>query len=215
MLGDTKDEPVFTMKNNTQKLITFINSLDNFEYLSSADGNYKHMGATVVDGILQSGLNYKTVVKPRVISVLTNYPTCTTTSSFKKTCAENGIKNIIFWKDDKKPNLITTLLAFLEAEKIETCQQFSNWLNKETNIIKLREIKGIGPKTVDYFKILVGQESIAIDVHLKHFVKMAGIELSNYDEIKNLIANAANRLKIKPSVLDHSIWNYMAEKKIK
>lgn len=201
------------MENNTQKLIDFINSLDSFEYFSNIDGNYKHMGATIVDGILQSGLNYKNVVKPRVISVLANYSTYTTTSSFQKICAEKGIKNIISWKNDKKPNLITTLLSFLESEKIETCQQFSSWLDQEKNTIILQEIKGIGPKTVDYFKILLGQESIAVDIHLKHFVQMAGIKLSNYDEIKNLITEAANYLKIKPSLLDHSIWNYITETK--
>lgn len=201
------------MDNNTLKLIEFINSLDNFEYLSSLDGNYDHMGATIVDGVLQSGLNYKTIVKPRVMSVLTNYPKQKKTSSFKKICTEKGIKNIISWKNDRKPDLIITLLSFLEAEKIETCCQFSNWLNQEKNTIKLQKIKGIGPKTVDYFKILVGQESIAVDIHLKHFVQMAGISLSSYDEIKKLITDVATHLKIKPSMLDHSIWNYMSEKK--
>ena len=201
------------MVNNTQKLVDYIESLNDFEYIQNIDGNYEHMGATIVDGVLQSGLNYKTVVKPRVVSVLTNFPTHTTISSFQSLCEEKGIKNVIAWKDDKKPNLILTLLSFLKAEKVETCQQFSTWLDQEQNVHKLRAIKGIGPKTIDYFNILLGKQAIAVDVHLKHFVQMAGIRLFNYDEIKNLIMEVADHLNIKPSLLDHSIWKYMADSK--
>ncbi len=201
------------MTDNTQKLIDFIESLDGFEFVTNIDGNYQHIGATIVDGILQSGLNYETVVKPRVVSVLANFPSHTTTSSFQAVCEEKGIKNIISWNNDKKPNLIMLLLSFLKTENVETCQQFSIWLDQEQNIHKLRTIKGIGPKTIDYFNSLLGKETIAVDVHLKRFVKMAGIEFSDYDEIKNVITKAANHLDISLSLLDHSIWNYMVERK--
>ena len=174
--------------------------------MSNIDGNYEHMGATIVDGILQAGLKYETVVKPRVISVLEKYPNHATTSSFKTVCKEQGIKNIISWKNDKKPNLIMLLLSFLQSEQVETCQQFSTWLDQENNILKLRSIKGIGPKTIDYLNILLGKETIAVDIHLKRFVQMAGIDLSNYDKTKNVITETANHLNISPSLLDHSIW---------
>jgi len=201
------------MADNTKKLVDFIEALNGFEYVSNIDGNYENMGATIVDGILQAGLKYETVVKPRVLSILEKFPNHTTTSSFITVCKEQGIKNIISWKNDKKPNLIMLLLSFLQSEQVETCQQFSTWLEQENNIIKLRSIKGIGPKTIDYLKILLGKETVAVDIHLKRFVQMAGIELSNYDEIKTVITETANHLNISPSQLDHSIWKYMAERK--
>ena len=201
------------MADNTKKLVDFIEALNGFEYVSNSDGNYEHMGAIIVDGILQAGLKYETVVKPRVIFILEKYPNNTTTSSFITVCKEQGIKNIISWKNDKKPNLIMLLLSFLQSEQVETCQQFSTWLEQENNILKLRSIKGIGPKTIDYLKILLGKETVAVDIHLKRFVQMAGIELSNYDEIKTVITETANHLNISPSQLDHSIWKYMAERK--
>lgn len=203
----------FPMDKNTEILVGYILSLEDFEYAPNIDNNYEHMGATIVDGILQSGLNYKNVVKPRVESVLANYSNHKTTSAFLAICAREGIKNIISWKDDRKPDLIIALLFFLRDESIETCQQFSEWLNQDIHVTKLKRMKGIGPKTVDYFKILLGQENIAVDVHLKRFVQMAGIDLSGYDEIKKLIGEAANQINIETSLLDHSIWKYMAERK--
>jgi len=83
------------MADNTKKLVDFIEALNGFEYVLNIDGDYEHMGAIIVDGILQAGLKYETVVKPRVISVMEKYPNHTTTSSFKTLCKEQGIKNII------------------------------------------------------------------------------------------------------------------------
>ncbi|MBI9046989.1 MAG: hypothetical protein JEZ06_21055 [Anaerolineaceae bacterium] len=201
------------MNTNTKKLINYINSLQDFEIISVIDGAYQHMGATLVDGVLQSGLNYKTVVEPRVEHVLATYPNKKTTSEFSELCKKEGIKNIITWNDDRKPNLILTLVSLLQNENVETCQEFSIWLKDVQNTSKLHAIKGIGPKTIDYFKILVGQESVAVDVHLTRFIQLAGIQLSGYEEIKALISKASIELGIKESVLDHSIWKYMSERK--
>ncbi|MBI9045526.1 MAG: hypothetical protein JEZ06_13635 [Anaerolineaceae bacterium] len=201
------------MENNSQKLVNYIYSIQDFKIVTGIDGAYQHMGATLVDGVLQSGLNYKTVVKPRVDKVLANYPNEKTTSEFSDLCKKEGIKNIITWKDDRKPNLILTLISLLQRENVETCQEFSVWLNDDQNTKKLQTIKGIGPKTIDYFKILVGQESVAVDVHLNRFIQLAGIQLSEYEEIKALISKTSNVLGIKQSILDHSIWKYMSEKK--
>lgn len=200
------------MRDNSKKLVDFINSLEGFEFDSEIDDNYQHIGATLVDGVLQAGLKYKTVVKPRVDFILSSYSGYKTTSSFLNLCIKEGIKNIISWKDDKKPDLIMTLLLFLKNEGIETCQEFSSWLNDSHNSKKLRSIKGIGPKTIDYFKILLGQESVAVDTHLKKFIQTANIELSDYEEIKMVITKAAIILGVKASVLDHSIWKFMSEK---
>ena len=200
------------MQNNSKKLVDFINSLEGFKFDSEAGGNYQHIGATLIDGVLQAGLNYKTVVKPRVDIVLSTYPDHKTTSMFLNLCIEEGIKKIISWKDDRKPDLIMTLLLLLQKEGVETCREFTFWLNDGQNRDKLRSIKGIGPKTIDYFKILLGQESVAVDVHLKKFILLANIELSGYEEIKTLITKSANILGVKVFVLDYSIWKYMSNK---
>ena len=105
------------MNDFSKKLVDFINSLEEFKIDSEIDGNYQHMGATLVDGVLQAGLNYKTIVKPRVDFVLSTYPDHKTTSMILNLCIEEGINKIISWKDDRKPNLIMTLLILLKNQK--------------------------------------------------------------------------------------------------
>jgi len=46
------------MQDNSIKLVGFINSLEEFKFDSEIDGDYQHMGATLIDGVLQAGLNY-------------------------------------------------------------------------------------------------------------------------------------------------------------
>ena len=45
-----------------------------------------HLGAIMADAILQSGVNYRTVVYPRVVVILNQYP---------ETCSLKGVKAII------------------------------------------------------------------------------------------------------------------------
>jgi hypothetical protein len=51
---------------NALQLINFISSLPDFSIEVNYSFGYKHMGAVVSDAILQSGLNYRTVVQPRI-----------------------------------------------------------------------------------------------------------------------------------------------------
>ncbi len=66
-------------------------------------------------------------------------------------------------------------------------------------------IKGIGSKTIDYFKILTGIQTYAIDRRLLDFLKQAGIEVSSYDEAKAAINLTADTMGIQRAYLDHSI----------
>jgi hypothetical protein len=53
-------------ESNGQTLVTYINSLEHFEFSGSKGPVYDHMGAIIADSILQAGLNYENVVFPRV-----------------------------------------------------------------------------------------------------------------------------------------------------
>ena len=118
------------MDKEALKLTTYVQSLTDFK-LSQTNDSYTHMGAVVVDGILQAGLNYTTVVLPRVNAVITKYPAADTTSKFMKVCVDQGIKEILNWKSDVKPNYIMKLLRFLKDNNIETTSQLHDWLEIE------------------------------------------------------------------------------------
>jgi hypothetical protein len=78
------------------------------------------------------------------------------------------------------------------------------------NLPKLRAIKGIGPKTVDYFKILVGVSTSAPDRHLINFLGLAGLMPSGYSEAQAVINATADILAVDRAYFDHSIWQFMS-----
>ena len=91
-------------------LVRYIRSLSDFQLLNELDGQYDHMGATISDAMLQAGLKYETVVKPRVWRVREQYPEANTTSGFTHCLATvrpavmlnwTGVEKLdrIFWSD--------------------------------------------------------------------------------------------------------------------
>ncbi|MEK9207320.1 MAG: hypothetical protein AAB922_02485 [Patescibacteria group bacterium] len=200
---------------DTLKLISYKDSLNDFVMQQETEP-YEHMGAVVVDGILQSSLNYLNVVKPRVNDVLKNYPESKTTSTFLETCDKNGLKNIIRWKDDKKPDYILALLRSLKDRKIETVTQLKEWLDTEENLNDfVSENKGIGDITAQYFRILIGSQSVKVDRHIRKFLGDAGIDTSDDKKSRDIVMLTAQKIGVKPVVLDYSIWKYQSSKSLK
>ena len=82
----------------------------------------------------------------------------------------------------------------------------------QANVAKLAAVHGIGPKTIDYFKILCGeQDTAAIDMHLTRFLEQAGVRVTSYEQAREVIAGAAAELGVPAAQLDHSIWTYMSK----
>jgi thermostable 8-oxoguanine DNA glycosylase len=103
------------------------------------------------------------------------------------------------------------VVALFLAEGIETQNDLKQWLLTASNLHKLRAIKGIGPKTIDYFKILVGISTSAIDRHLHAFLGLAGLAGCNYVQAQSIINAAADLLGQSKAYFDHSIWQYMSQ----
>jgi endonuclease III len=80
------------------------------------------------------------------------------------------------------------------------------------NADRLLAVRGMGPKTIDYFRILCGeQDTAAVDVHLTRFLERAGVRVRDYDHARAVIAEAAALLGVPAARLDHSIWTYMSK----
>jgi len=82
---------------------------------------------------------------------------------------------------------------------------------KDASLQKVRAIHGVGPKTVDYLKIMAGLQSIAIDRRLMTFLGNAGIPInpSAYSTAREILRRAALLLSVPEADFDHSIWRYM------
>jgi len=192
-------------------LVEYVSSLSHFKKLESLTyGGYGHMGATITDAILQAGQNWYTVVEPRVRRVREQYPQARTTSSFMLLCETVGVKSMIDWKDAEKPGRILAVTRFFKSEGIETEEDLKRWMAEAKNIARLKQLRGIGPKTLDYFRMLVGISTTAIDRHVLGFLDAAGIATKNYDEAHEVVEKAADRMKMDRQLFDLSIWEYMA-----
>ena len=191
-------------------LAAYIRGLPAFEIVTSIDGNYAHMGATLVDAVLQAGVKYETVVRPRVRRLIDDYPQARTTSGFAQLLKNPGPKQLLSWSGERKLRALADLTTLLLREQVESEDDFRAWVSKPNNVDRLRSIKGIKKKTADYIHILLGRQSVAVDRHLLNFLKMAGLEAHSYEEAHRLIHEAAGLLGVQPSILDHSIWRYMS-----
>jgi hypothetical protein len=69
-------------------------------------------------------------------------------------------------------------------------------------------VKGCGPVTWAYLRMLLGLEDVKADVWVRHFVARAiGSELSAA-EVSQLVKSVAARMNVSATDLDHAIWRH-------
>jgi hypothetical protein len=174
---------------------------------------YRHMGATISDAALQAGLNYRTVVAPRVTNVLRHWPRATTTSAFSRKVRLYDLGRLLEWRDPVKLTRAVALADFFLDAGIETEDELSTFLMDEFRAESLLAINGIGRKTVDYLKILAGLPAFAIDRHVKAVIAEAGISCGSYEEARGLMLAAAEYLAVDAAALDSRIWTAMSRRR--
>lgn len=172
---------------------------------------YYHMGATITDSILQAGLNYQHVVYPRVLNLFTKFSNYTTTRDFIILMQVVSLTELINWKKGEKLKRIKDLSSFLFKNGIENEDQLAVWLTKSEHIERLREVNGIGPKTIDYLKMLSGVQTIIIDRHLFGFLELAGISNRSYNDANLIYSKASELLGMSKYEMDRGVWLYMSK----
>lgn len=196
------------------KIADYILSLHGFFDLIEPRHGYHHMGATISDTVLQAGLNYRHVVEPRVRKLLLEYPKARTTSDFQELLAFHGLKELLRWNDPEKPRRIMEMTWFFSSEGLQTEDMVCEWLQKPGNPKLLLQLRGVGPKTVDYLKMLVGIPSIAVDRHMKNFVRNIGLQYKEYEDVRRVVGLAADHLGINRNSFDWAVWSYLSSKPI-
>lgn len=101
------------------RLVDYIRSRGDFRIVTDIGSPYGHMGATLTDAVLQAGVRYETVVRPRVQKLLRDHPDARTTSAFAALLRDRGAAEILTWKG-RKLETLDQLVAFLLREQIET-----------------------------------------------------------------------------------------------
>ncbi len=109
----------------------------------------------------------------------------------------------------KKLTLIEKVSNLFYDYNIETETDLAVWLNDKRNEQLLLMQNGIGFKTVDYLKMLIGSPAIAIDRHLLKFLGLADIIFNTYQEASEIYYETAKLLSIGEYELDRKVWLYM------
>lgn len=201
-----------SVESKARILSEYIGSLRDFSYVEP-EPLHRHMSAIITDSILQSGINFETVVKPRVQKILHGHPEAATTSGFLRTIEKTGLNALLDWRDPEKPRRLHEVAKLFAVEGVENPEQLKAWLENPQNTARLHAVKGVGSKTIDYFRFLSGIPTVAVDKHMLNFLKKAGVSVSGYDEAKQVINRAADLMGKDRSLLDQSIWTHMSNKK--
>ena len=195
------------------KLIGYIENHHDFDIVKCNTCFYSnHLGAVLADIILQAGLNYKTVVLPRVLYIYDNYKYANNLKGLSNSINEVGIDRFLNWKNNIKLKRFKSVLDYLNYNSIHTTTELVDHLMCYDNKEDFLSIYGIGNKTVDYFFKLMGVETIAVDRHIINFLNQANINFTSYYSAKKIVEYTADMLNISRRDIDYSIWNYMSEK---
>jgi hypothetical protein len=193
-----------------RRLVQHIESLTDFVY-HHVDPPYGHIGATIADSVLQANNKYDTHVTPRIQRILRRWPNAKTVTALVDLMRSVPAVTFLNWNGEDRAGRFISILNLLGREHVESEAELHSWLTKDANSRKLLAINGVGPKTVDYLKIMVGLQSIAIDRRLLKFFAKAGIAMTpgDYDVARDILKRAAAFLSIPQADFDHSIWRYM------
>jgi hypothetical protein len=173
---------------------------------------YHHMGAVLADSVLQAGLNYTKVVKPRIASILETFPHASTVNALIAVIETEGSPRFLRWVHGEKISRFDSLIAFVAEAEIESTSELGEALRDDSFRSHIQRVRGVGPKTVDYMACLVGVDCIAVDRHIRGFAELAGLRDKSYNYLRDVFSFAADLLSVSRREFDASIWHYQSAK---
>lgn len=195
------------------RMIANFASSNGFIAKESSSLNYPaHLGAVMADSILQAGVNYRTVVQPRISAILQNYPKANNIHGVSEVVQNENLSEFLNWRHFEKIDRFRNLANMFEKKSIITTGDLKNAIDCSDFRGDLLALHGIGKKTIDYMANLVGLESIAVDRHVKSFAVRCGLHVTDYDVLKRTFCFAADLLDSNRSHFDAWVWNAEANK---
>jgi len=188
----------------------------NFNIIA-ADESHKHVGAIIVDFVLQVGKNWRRQVRPAVERIK-HFSEASRMSGFQNLLSNKGLKVLIGWEGVKTENDLFRVASFFTDRGIDNFDQLYDWLEPEAHRDELMKMKrladggvfGVSDKTADYLRKLVRHwDAVAVDTHMKQLLREAGITSRySYKEKRAIVQLAAILyLNCRPVDLDHSIYH--------
>lgn len=165
-----------------------------------------HIGAILADSILQAGLNYTSVVRPRVDRIRALYPHAATTEALMSIVSTGQVGEFLVWSHPVKISRFEGLVVAMNSMEVRDARELRTALGDEEFCLALQQINGVGPKTVDYMACLAGIESVAVDRHIRSYAAKAGVEGDEYQFLKRVFCFAADLLSVSRRGFDAWVW---------
>lgn len=177
---------------------------------------WDHLGGVIVDAVLQRQRKYIAVVRPRVVRLIEEWPDADTVTGMRRRIDSGTLAEAISWRGGSRLQQISELTTLFELAGIDTVDDLrTHLIDPELRTVlrrNLRTVKYVGPKTVDYFDILVGLDTgVAIDSRVRRVASKAGIGNTSYAYLAALIHEVAEVKGWRPGDLDAAIWAYQPD----
>lgn len=174
-----------------------------------------HVGAVFADSVLQAGVKYETVVKPRVEKIISEYPEALDLHGLQAVLAKTTAAEFLTWHHPVKVGRFERLVDFFSTRSLCSAQEIVVYLLDGKSRSQLLEIDGVGPKTFDYLCTRLGLDRIAVDRHVITFASEAGVVTNGYDHIQRVASYAADLLGVMRRDFDAWMWNHVSSRTTK
>lgn len=167
---------------------------------------YTHIGAVLADSVLQAGLNYNSVVRPRIQRIISAYPDADSVVRLMTLVRSEQTCELLDWRHPVKQKRFEDVVMFCNESNIDDVDDLRSHLMTDDFCIEIQNINGVGPKTVDYMACLVGIDTVAVDRHIRSFAATVGVVQTDYAFLKRAFCFAADFLSISRRDFDAWIW---------
>jgi 3-methyladenine DNA glycosylase/8-oxoguanine DNA glycosylase len=171
-----------------------------------------HIGAVLADSVLQAGVRYETVVRPRVTRIVTLYPEAQNLDGLGQLLTRVDTSEFLMWRHPIKVKRFERLVEFFDDRSLNCTETVAKFLDSKQARTLLLELNGVGPKTYDYLCNLLGLDRIAVDRHVITFASEAGVIADGYEHVQRVTSYAADLLGIMRRDFDAWMWHHVASR---
>ncbi|MFH1307463.1 MAG: hypothetical protein ABIH72_01270 [archaeon] len=170
---------------------------------------YDNPNLILIDAVLSINRQYDSFAKPRIEKLRVDLKNTDKLKDLHELVAKKQNYFIKLWnyKHTQRAELLRKLTEFFIRYRQQNrfgsdIKAMKHWAENSGKI----PVKGIGFKTTQYIRMLLGVSTVKPDVHLHRAVeKVLGKKVSD-EEVVKIVEDSAKKLGLEATTLDHGIW---------
>jgi len=202
------------VRESIPKLVAWART-QNLDYsVTPEEFGYPNPVLVLMDAVLSINRKYDAFVVPRIRGFSEQYPEVTTLRRLKILIDAHGHRSFdVVWNynhPDRVRILDELTCHFLELQRAQgidgEMETMQSWARTGNNL----PVSGIGFRTTQYLRMMLGTSTVKPDVHIQRAVRDAVGRSLPDRTIVQVVEAAARRLKVEATSLDHAIWKRYA-----